>query len=188
MPSRTQIICLHEGRDGRSIDPLFIRILIKKLKPAWISPWPGNNVIRTEGCRGRTELIEATPRQLKAARAQGNQVTLMVWADLVDDMPDPEALKKKFWEECEDQGISRTDFDTIVFAFAKDRLENWIEFLNEGSTDESVSGPRLKHHRPVAEAAKKLAKLCLQGNSDLDLPESLQWSCLNWRKLGREMR
>jgi hypothetical protein len=188
MPSRTQILCLHEGRDGRSIDPLFIRTLIKRLKPSWIAPWPGNNVIRTVGCHGRKELIEATPGQLRAVLTQGNQVTLMVWADLDDDMAGGDLLKGEFWKKCETEGISRNEFDQIVFAFAKDRLENWIEFLNEGSTDEEKSGPRLKHDRPVADAAKKLAKLCLQGNADTDLPPSLQWSCGNWRGFVRKIK
>jgi len=45
--------------------------------------------------------------------------------------------------------------------------------LNEGKTEEEKSEPRLKHDRPVAEAAKKLAKLCLQGSGEEELPASL---------------
>lgn len=33
MPSRTQIVCLHEGKKGRSIAPIFIRAILKALDP-----------------------------------------------------------------------------------------------------------------------------------------------------------
>ena len=33
MANRTQIVCLHEGIKGRSIDPVFINALIKALDP-----------------------------------------------------------------------------------------------------------------------------------------------------------
>lgn len=188
MPNRTQILCLHEGRDGRSIDPLFIRTLIKGLKPSWIAPWPGSNVIRTVGCHGRKELMETTPRELRTVLAQGNRVTLMVWADLDHDQADGDGLKELFWRECERQGVSRGEFDTIVFAFAKDRLENWIQFLNEGATDERVEGPRVKFDRDVGNSAKKLARMCLKGVGAESLPKSLQWSCQNWRELVGRMK
>jgi|GEM_PF-2206186 len=69
----------------------------------------------------------------------------MVWADCDDDMSDGDALMKAFWEVARDQGIARGDFDTVVFVFAKDRLENWIQFLETGATDEGKEGPRVKH-------------------------------------------
>ena len=127
--------------------------------------------------------METTPRELRAVLAQGNRVTLMVWADLDHDQADGDALKENFWRECERQGVSRAEFETIVFAFAKDRLENWIQFLNEGATDEKVEGPRVKFDREVGNAAKKLAKMCLRGADGESLPKSLQWSCKNWRRL-----
>ena len=57
MPSRTHLICLHEGKMGRSIDPIFIRTLLKALDPAWIRPWTGNNIIRTYACGGNKNQI-----------------------------------------------------------------------------------------------------------------------------------
>ncbi|HKR11356.1 MAG TPA: hypothetical protein VJT15_04825 [Pyrinomonadaceae bacterium] len=39
MANRTQIVCLHEGKKGRSIDPVFINRLMRSLNPAWIRPW-----------------------------------------------------------------------------------------------------------------------------------------------------
>lgn len=135
MANRTQIVCLHEGKKGRSIDPVFINALIKALDPSWLRPNKGSN--------------------LKTAQAAG---------------------------------ISEEEFSQVVFAFAKDRLENWIQFLNIGSTDESVEGPRVKHNREVADAAKILAKRCLNQTPDPPLPPSLVWSCLNWKRLVARMK
>jgi hypothetical protein len=75
-----------------------------------------------------------------------------------------------------------------VFIFAKDRLENWIEFLRTGNTDESHEGPRVRYNRIVADAAKKLAELCKEGRPIDNMPPSLQWSCRNWRELVQRMR
>src|SRR4051812_28115379 len=93
MPGRTQIVCLHEGNKGRSIDPIFIRAVLKALDPAWIRPWKGNNVIRAVDCGGRTELITRMPQELRACLAMGGDTTLMVWADLDHDMEDGDELK-----------------------------------------------------------------------------------------------
>ena len=79
MPSRTQIVCLHEGKKGRSIDPIFIRTLLKTLDLAWIRAWTGNNIIRPIDCGGRNgnsvaALSSACARvaQIKAGWASKN--------------------------------------------------------------------------------------------------------------------
>jgi hypothetical protein len=184
--SRTQIVCLHEGKKGRSIDPLFIRTLIKRLNPTWIRPWKGNNVIRTVDCKGRQSLILQLPNEIKAAEGAGGNTTTMVWADVDDDMDSPETLKNAFWIECQKAEIPRSSFDRVVFIFAKDRLENWIEFLNTNRTNESLEGPRVQDSEAV-EAAKKLADICLKGASIPNIPPSLSWSCQNWRSLKNRM-
>lgn len=186
MANRTQIVCLHEGNKGRSIDPLFIRALIKKLDPVWIRPWPGNNVIRTVDCGGRLTLMAKLPAELKAAQQAGGNTTVMVWADVDDNMASPDALKAAFWAECQRAGISHDKFEEVVFALAEDRIENWIEFLNTGSTDETREGPRVKDSEAV-QAARRLADLCSQGTAVPNLPASLQWSCQNWRTLRERM-
>lgn len=188
MPNRTQIVCLHEGKKGRSIDPLFIRALIKKLKPSWIRPWPGNNVIRTVDCGGRSALIAKLPNEIRAAEQFGGDTTVVVFADVDDDMHSPEALKAAFWTAAHAAGISSDQFNRVVFALAEDRLENWVEFLNSGRTDESREGPRVKHDREAAEAAKKLAQHCASGAPIPGIPPSLEWSCQNWRALVDRMR
>ncbi len=188
MASRTQIVCLHEGKRGRSIDPVFIRTLLKALDPAWIRPWHGNNVIRPVDCGGRSDLIARTPGELRNCLTMGGHTTLMVWADLDHDMDDGENLKARFWATAQQAGIAREEFDQVVFVFAKDRLENWVEFLLTGTTDEAMEGPRQKHDRPVADAAKSLAKRCLSGAPAPSLPPSLAWSCQNWRSLVERMR
>src|SRR5882672_7803942 len=149
------------GEKGRSIDPIFIRILLKTLDPAWIRPWKGNNIIRTNPCGGRNDLIAIMPAELRGCLEMGSDTTLMVWADLDDDMENGEQLKDKFWTVAQRDGITKEQFDQVVFVFAKDRLENWIEFLHTGTTDESKEGPRQKHDKPVADAARALAHRCL---------------------------
>jgi hypothetical protein len=186
MASRTQIVCLHEGERGRSIDPLFIRALIKRLDPSWIRPWPGSNVIRTVPYGGRSTLIANLPRELKAANQAGANTTVIVWADVDDNMEGPERLKQAFWTAAQSEGITADQFGQVIFAFAEDRLENWIEFLNSGSTDESREAPRVKDSEAV-KAAKKLADFCLRGAPIPNLPPSLQWSCRNWKALVERM-
>lgn len=188
MPSRTQIVCLHEGERGRSIDPVFINALLKALRPRWIHPSQESKPARFVPCGGRSNLIARMPAELKGCIAAGADTTLMVWADLDDNMPAGENLKNEFWTEAQRQGITKDQFDLVVFAFAKDRLENWIEFLSAGSTDESKEGPRLKHDRQAADAAKTLADRCLQQKAAPPLPPSLQWSCRNWRALVERMK
>ena len=113
---------------------------------------------------------------------------MMVWADCDDDFTDGEALKAEFWNEANRSGIARDDFDHIVFIFAKDRLENWIEFLTTGQTREDVEGPRLEGSKAAAEAAKKLADICRAGRPVRNMPPSLLWSCENWRVLVKRMQ
>lgn len=188
MPSRTQIMCLHEGNERRSIDPIFIRTLLKALDPAWIRPWQGNNIIRTNACGGRSDLISRMSAELRACLEMGGDTTLMVWADLDHDMDDGEQLKARFWTTAQQDGITRDQFDQVVFVFAKDRLENWIEFLLTGATDELSEGPRQKHDKLVADAARTLASRCSGRVLGPPMPPSLQWSCQNWRNLAERMR
>jgi hypothetical protein len=188
MPSRTQILCLHEGTPNRSIDPIFIRTLLKALDPNWLRPWKGSNVIRTQAYGGRTSLIAAMPKELKRCQAAGGHTTLMVWGDVDHDLDDCEALKEQFWRTAQEVEITREDFESVVFVFAKDRLENWIEFLNTRRTDEAREGPRVRNDREAADAARNLAGHCSSGNSIENMPASLQWSCRNWRDLVKRMR
>lgn len=185
MPNRTQIVCIHEGFPGHSVDPVFINRVLKDLDPLWLRPWK-SNVVRFVGCGGRTQLMEHMPTELKACLKEGGDTTLIVCADIDDDLPDGNALKEKFWQEANLAHIARADFDKVVFVFAKDRIENWIEFLRTGSTDESREGPRVQN-KEAAQAASKLAEICKSNDSVL-LPPSLQWSCKNWRALVARMK
>ena len=187
MASRTQIVCLCEGRKGESIDEVFINRLMKSLQPVWLRPWPGSNVIRLDPCGGRKEVVEKLPAELRRCLGAGGHTTLMVWADCDDNCADPDALKAHFWKEAQRQAITEEQFERVVFIFAKDRIENWIEFLATGNTDESKEGPRVKHNREAAEAAKKLAKMCKENKPVANMPSSLQWSCKNWRRFVESM-
>jgi len=185
--SRTQIVCLCEGRKGDSIDEVFINRLMKSLQPSWIRR-QGSNIVRLVPLGGRSAVVERTPKELQSCHEAASDTTLMVWADCDDNCSDGEALKAHFWKEAQRQGIAQAQFDRIVFIFAKDRIENWIEFLLTGNTDESKEGPRVKNNREAAEAAKKLADWCKAGKPVNDMPPSLQWSCRNWRELAARMR
>ena len=188
MASRTQIVCLCEGKKGKSIDPVFINRLMKSLKPDWLRPWAGSNVIRLVPCGGRKEMVGEFPAELTRCLSAGGDTTLMVWADCDDNCDGPEALKAHFWRVAQQQEITKDQFDRAVFIFAKDRIENWIEFLTTGNTDESKEGPRVKHNREAAEAAKKLASMCKKGESASNMPPSLEWSCKNWQALGKRVK
>jgi hypothetical protein len=183
MANRTQIVCLHEGEKGRSIDPIFINKIIRTLSPTWIRHFKGSNIVRMVDCGGRAQLIDRMPKELKTCLSMGGKTTLMVWADLDDDMADGDALKDAFWKTAQSSGILRLQFESVVFVFAKDRLENWIQYLIDGATDETVEAPRVKDGSKVAKAAKILADRCKAQQPDPPLPPSLKWSCTNWRKL-----
>jgi len=126
------------------------------------------------------------PSEIKAAAKAGGNTTVMVWADVDDNMASPDALKASFWAECQRARITREQFEEVVFTLAEDRIENWIEFLNTGSTDESREGPRVKDSEAV-QAALNLAELCSKGAPVPNMPASLQWSCQNWRTLKQRM-
>ena len=185
--NRTQIVCLHEGEAGKSVDPVFINRLIRSLKPAWVQPW-GSNWVRLEPCGGRKNLVEVFPKKLEEVLDAGGNTTLMVWADLDHDMPDGDALRNEFWSEAQRQRVARGAFDQVVFVFAKDRIENWIQFLMTGATDESQQGPRLRDNKQAADAARRLAEHCSRGAPILNIPPSLEWSCRNWQSLKERMR
>lgn len=188
MAGRTQIVCLCEGTRGASIDEVFINKLIKCLEPNWLRPWRGSNTIRLVPCGGRKALIEKMPAELQSCLTAGADTTLMVWGDCDDNCADGEELKTVFWKEAAQNGITKENFDRVVFIFAKDRIENWIEFLQTGNTNESREGPRVKNNRSAADAAKKLAELCKAGKPIDGMPPSLQWSCKNWRLLTERMK
>ena len=183
MASRTRIVCLHEGEKGRSIDPIFITTLIRALDPTWIRPWNGSNIIRPVDCGGRSTLIARMPGELKTCLSVGSDTTLMVWADLDHDKANGDQLVGEFWAAAQSQGITKQQFDAVDFVFAKDRLENWIEFLVHGITDESKEGQRVKSFKDAARAATALADRCKGKSSGPELPTSLQWSCRQWKAL-----
>lgn len=166
---------------------MFINKLMKTLAPTWVRR-EGSNVVRLVPCGGRKALIEKMPRELRSCLNEGADTTLMVWADCDDDCADGDALKNKFWEKAQQSKIEQNDFDRVVFIFAKDRLENWIQFLNTGRTNEAEEGPRVKHSKEATEAGRKLANLCKTGRAVADMPPSLQWSCKNWRALVERMK
>jgi hypothetical protein len=187
MPKRTQIICIHEGKKGSSIDPIFANAFLKAYDPEWIRPWK-TTVVRFLDCGDKTSLRKVFPKELQSCSAAGGDTTLVVLADVDDDLENGDELKSKYWEEAEATGISRELFEKVVFIFPKDRIENWVEFLNWGTTDEKKEGPRVKDFSEVRDAARKFAGFCRSGRMPSPLPPSLEWSCRNWRTLVERMR
>jgi hypothetical protein len=113
MANRTQIVCLHEGIKGRSIDPVFINALIKALDPSWLRPYKGSNLMRRVDCGGRKELIKAMPGELRACLNAGAYTTLIVWADVDDDKDNCDQLKAEFWKTAQAEGISIEEFSRL---------------------------------------------------------------------------
>lgn len=188
MANRTQIVCLCEGEKGKSVDPVFVNRLLKSLRPSWVRPWQGSNFVRIIPCGSRSDVIARMPDEMQVCNQMGGRTTLMVWADCDNDCSDGDALKLNFWQEAERRGVARNKFDEVVFIFPKDRLENWIEFLNSGTTDESNEGPRVRNSRQAADAAKRLAQMCESKGTPAELPRSLQWSCRNWHAFAQRMK
>lgn len=187
MASRTELVCLCEGEKGASIDSVFINRLIRNLKPKWIRK-QGSNFVDIKPQGGRKSLIAAVPAELRRCLNQGASTTLMVWADLDDTMDNGDELVEVFKKAALAEGISEEEFTRVVFIFAKDRLENWIEFLETGSTDEKVEGPRVKQGRRARDAAILLADRCKKKQADPPFPPSLAWSCKNWHSLMNRMQ
>jgi hypothetical protein len=181
MSKRTQIICIHEGKKGQSIDPVFANAFLKAYKPEWIRPWK-TTAVRFIGYGDKTSLRKAFPKELQSCGTAGGDTTLVVLAD-VDDLENGDKLKSKYWEEAKTAGLSREIFERAVFIFPKDRIENWVEFLNTGRTDEDQEGPRVKELSTARDAARKLAGFCRSGSAAGPFPPSLDWSCRNWRAL-----
>jgi hypothetical protein len=179
---RTQIICLHEGKNN-STDPVFANEFLRAYKPSWIRP----NTAHFVPCGGKTTLREAFPSWLKRCHAAGADTTLIVLADVDDDCADGDELKAKYRTTVNNADIPPDLFETVVFIFPKDRIENWVQFLNTGATDESVKGPRVDN-AAARQAARTLAQKCLANQDSAAFPPSLAWSCRNWRVLCERMR
>ena len=182
MAKRTQIVCMHEGRKGPSIDPVFANEFLKAYDPEWLRPGETGKA-RFVACGGKSELLKAFPNELSWCDSRGGDTTLIVFADVDDVLGNGDQLKQKYWDAARTAGIAREIFDQVVFIFPKDRIENWIEFLLTGNTNENREGPRVFPAK-AKEAAKLLAKKCRSRAGPQEaFPPSLEWSCRNWRAL-----
>jgi hypothetical protein len=116
MPKRTQIVCIHEGKKGPSIDPVFANAFLKAYDPEWIRPWK-TTAARFTGYGGKAELRKAFPKELQSCSTAGGDTTLVVLADVDDDLENGDELKSKYWKEAETAGLSRELFEKVVFIF-----------------------------------------------------------------------
>lgn len=187
MRKRTQIVCMHEGKKGASIDPVFVNAFLKAYNPEWLRPW-GTSKVRLVPYGGKTELRAGFVKELNAVLTSGSDTTLIVFADIDDELKSGEELKELYWETAQKEGVSKESFEKAVFIFSKDRIENWIQFIQIGTTDENEEGPRVKDNSEVRDSAQKLANMCLSGKPAGILPKSLQWSCSNWHSLVARMK
>ena len=187
MSKRTQIVCIHEGRKGSSIDPVFVNSFLKTYNPEWLRPW-GTSKVRLVPYGGKSELRNGFASELKNVLSAGADTTLIVFADIDDDLENGDKLKNLYWETAQADNIDKDDFEKAIFIFSKDRIENWIQFLQTGKTNEGEEGPRVKDNAVVRDAARKLAAMCRSGESGDNFPQSLKWSCKNWHSLVEKMK
>jgi hypothetical protein len=187
MPKRTQVVCLHEGKKD-SVDLIFANAFIKAYDPEWLRPY-STGVVYFRPCGGKSSLLKVFPEELKNCITRGSNTTLVVLTDLDDECTDGEELKKQYWEAAKEQGIAREKFDGVLFITPKYRIENWIEYLSTGTTDENEKGPRLKYTGVDArKMAKDLVDMCRNPKKCPDtFPPSLEWSCQNWHSLVKRM-
>jgi hypothetical protein len=187
MAKRTQIVCLHEGK-RQSIDLVFANAFLKAYNPEWLRPFATGKA-RFIPCGGKSELEQRFPQELKNCIAMGGNTTLIVLADL-DKLKNGDLLKKRYLETARENGITPEMFEQAVFICPKYRIENWIQYLSSGSTDENEKGPRVKNdNRKVSDMAHDLAKKCRQIQQTREsFPPSLEWSCQNWKVLVERMR
>lgn len=187
MAKRTQIICIHEGKRN-SIDAVFANAFLKAYDPEWLRPFATGKA-RFEGCGGKSELLQRFPQELKNCIAAGGGTTLIVLADIDDELKTGDELKKKYWETAQKAEITQEMFEKAIFIFPKDRIENWVQYLSTGTTNENVEGPRVKNLSEARDMAQLLAKKCRQSQQIKEtFPPSLEWSCRNWKALIERMR
>jgi hypothetical protein len=188
MLKRTQIICMHEGRKGQSIDPVFANAFLKEYDPEWLRPFATGKA-RFIACGGKAELQQRFPQELKNCNSMGSDTTLIVFADL-DKLETGDQLKDLYWKTAEKSGITREIFEKAVFVCPKYRIENWVQYISIGNTDENMEGPRVENdNKKVRDMAQVLAKKCRQiQQTKVSLPPSLEWSCHNWRILVERMQ
>ncbi|MDR0312697.1 MAG: hypothetical protein LBI14_03795 [Treponema sp.] len=178
---------MHEGKEGQSIDPVFANAFLKAYDPDWLRPFSTGKA-RFIDCGGKAELQRKFPQELKNCIAMGSDTTLIVLADL-DTLETGDQLKKLYWETAKENGITQEMFEKAVFICPKYRIENWVQYLSTGNTDEEEEGPRVKNNNSkVRDMAQVLAKKCRQiQQTKVSLPPSLEWSCHNWRILVERM-
>ncbi|MCL2016106.1 MAG: hypothetical protein FWG68_07680 [Defluviitaleaceae bacterium] len=187
---RTQIVCLHEGEKD-SIDPIFVNAFLKKLNPTWLRPWAKSKV-KLIPCTDKTTMLKHYfPVELERCTKMGADTTLVVMTDLDDDCANGDILRDKYRQIAENAEIDEKLFAKVVFICPKYRIENWIEYLNTGHTDENIKAPRTDNNSAKM-AAIKLADMC-QKNVDknignADFPLSLKWSCNNWNEISRQLQ
>jgi hypothetical protein len=188
MAKRTQIICIHEGMEGRSIDPVFANAFLKTYNPEWLRPFATGKA-RFIACGSKAELQQRFPQELKNCNSMGSDTTLIVLAD-IDELETGGQLKNLYWETAEKNGITREMFEKAVFVCPKYQIENWVQYLSTGDTNENTEGPRVGNdNRKVRDMAQVLAKKCRQTQqTKVSLPPSLEWSCHNWRILVERMQ
>ena len=182
----TQIICIHEGVDN-SVDRKFAQAFLKQYKPSWVRPGKNNKGWQFESCGDNTNLLKQFPRYLDLCSRRGGHTTLVVLGDLDHSHKNGDELKEKYWKAANAADIKREYFDQVIFIFPKDRIENWIEYINMGHTNEEIEGPRVSIEE-ARKAGKALAVRCKSSQALQNIPLSLAWSCNNWQQLVRRMR
>lgn len=167
MGRRVQIVFLCEDSQHQSFGLAFLGELT------------GIRNIETVRAGSRANVINRFPKELKALRSRsGSALVVMIDADK-DSVSDVRQII--------DQKLAQTGEppvrvkDLVFVASPKWRIENWIQYLREGHTDESKQGPRLDKENSCREDAKRLFESCIGNVALLQAPESLESACAEWK-------
>lgn len=165
--ARVEIVFLHEDTQHQSFGTAFLN-QIKTMR-------------RIEPVRkgSRALLVQDFPRQVKAVRSRGGAAALVVLIDADRDSVD------KVWNILNDrlkqEGMSVISSSDLIFiASPKWRIENWIEYLRTGATNEELQGPRLEDEGSAREDAGSLYQMCVTRALPPNPPPSLKAACEQW--------
>jgi hypothetical protein len=169
MAKRVEIVFLHEDTQHQSFGTAFLNKItrVRRIEPVRMGR--------------RSMLVNDFPRQLKAVRSRGGKAALVVLIDADHDSVQEirEVLDRRL-KEADMPTISPED--PIFIAIPKWRIENWIEYLRTGDTDEAAQGARLIDEASARPLAAKLHETCLNGPPLASPPPSLEQACTEWQR------
>lgn len=127
---------------------------------------------------------ERFPLELKGLRSKGGeQVYLVVMVD--GDARGIAARRDSLNAACEQQGIPPPrDTDRVLICVPTWNIEAWLAYLGGEAVDETKSNyPRLDRSRDCESLVNELAEMCRNGILREPAPQSLEDSCVSYRRV-----